>query len=226
VKRIEAPFPGGRFGGVAVLAASIFAAAGRPDYWQGWLFLGGTAVVIVVTGRIMREEIGLAAERLRPGQGMKWWDKGYYLLSTPLYFAAVILAALDAGRFHWSPTLPWFAYLLALAVFIAGQGLWLWAKRVNAFFSSVARIQYDRGQTVCREGPYRFCRHPGYLGGLLFGLATPLVLGSCWALIPQGLAGLLLVLRTICEDRMLKRDLLWYEEYSRAVRFRLIPGVW
>jgi protein-S-isoprenylcysteine O-methyltransferase Ste14 len=111
-------------------------------------------------------------------------------------------------------------------MFLLGQALFLWAKRVNPFFSSVARIQSDRGHSVCREGPYRFCRHPGYLGGLIFGLTTPLVLGSYWALIPQGLAAMLLVGRTFLEDRMLMTDLLWYAEYAEVVRFRLVPGIW
>jgi protein-S-isoprenylcysteine O-methyltransferase Ste14 len=79
---------------------------------------------------------------------------------------------------------------------------------------------------VCREGPYRFCRHPGYLGGVLFGLATPILLGSFWALIPQGLAVLLLIVRTVLEDCMLTRDLLWYSEYKQAVRYLLVPGFW
>ena len=70
------------------------------------------------------------------------------------------------------------------------------------------------------------CRHPGYLGGLLFGLTTPVILGSYWALIPQGLAALFLVVRTCLEDRMLKKDLLWYADYAKVVRSRLIPGVW
>ncbi|MEN6560273.1 MAG: methyltransferase [Acidobacteriota bacterium] len=226
MRRVRVRLVSAHLAGIAVLGAFIFAAAGRLDYWQGWLFLAGTAAAFAASSRLVSSENGLIAERLRPGRGMKWWDKGYYLLSTPLYFAAVILAALDAGRFHWSAALPWFVYVLALAAFVAGHGLMTWAKCVNAFFSSVARIQSDRGQTVCREGPYRFCRHPGYLGGLLFGLATPLALGSSWALIPQGLAGLLLILRTCLEDRMLKLDLLWYEEYALAVRSRLIPGVW
>ena len=60
----------------------------------------------------------------------------------------------------------------------------------------------------------------------MFGLTTPVVLGSYWALIPQGLAALFLVVRTCLEDRMLKRDLLWYADYAKVVRSRLIPGVW
>jgi protein-S-isoprenylcysteine O-methyltransferase Ste14 len=57
-------------------------------------------------------------------------------------------------------------------------------------------------------------------------MATPVVLGSYWAFIPQAAAVVLLVGRTFLEDRMLKRDLLWYAEYAQAVRYRLIPGVW
>jgi protein-S-isoprenylcysteine O-methyltransferase Ste14 len=212
--------------GIAVMAGLIFLSSGRLDYWQGWLFFGINLAVVVLSAWLLKDDRGLIAERLHPGKGMKWWDKGYYLLSTPLYFSAVVVAGIDAGRRHWSPHPKAVTYALIMGVFLAGQGLFLWAKRVNPFFSSVARIQTDRGQTVCREGPYRFCRHPGYLGGLIFGLMTPLVLGSYWALIPQGLAAVLLVGRTFLEDRMLMTDLLWYVEYAKVVRFRLVPGAW
>jgi protein-S-isoprenylcysteine O-methyltransferase Ste14 len=211
---------------IAVLAGLLFLSAGSVDYWQGWVFFASIVATLVVSGWLMKGNMALAAERLRPGKGMKWWDKAYFLAATPLNFGAVVVAAMDAGRLHLSrrPALP--VYALVLAVFVVGQGLFLWAKKVNPFFSSVARIQHDRGQSVCREGPYRFCRHPGYLGGLMFGLATPVVLGSYWALIPQGLAALLLLGRTALEDRMLKKDLLWYAEYAESVPAKLFPGVW
>lgn len=212
--------------GIAAMAAVIFISAGHLDYWEGWVYSGINLAVFSLTWWFIRDDLGLVAERLRPGKGMKWWDKGYYILSTPLYFTAIIVAGIDAGRRHWSHTPKPGVYVLFLAAYLAGQGVFLWAKSVNPFFSSVARIQTERGQSVCREGPYRFCRHPGYLGGLLFGLATPVVLGSYWALIPQALAALLLVGRTFLEDRMLTKDLLWYAEYRKAVPSRLIPGVW
>jgi protein-S-isoprenylcysteine O-methyltransferase Ste14 len=213
-------------GGLALIATLIFVSAGRLDYWQGWVFFGVNSAVVALSWWFLRDDLGLAAERLNPGKGTKWWDKGYWLFATPLNFATIIVAGADVGRRHWSsPPRSW-TYGIFLAVFIAGQGLFLWAKKANPFFSSVVRIQKDRGQTVCREGPYRFCRHPGYLGGLLFGLTMPLVLGSYWALLPQGFAALLLVGRTLLEDRMLKHDLLWYAEYAQEVRSRLVPGVW
>jgi protein-S-isoprenylcysteine O-methyltransferase Ste14 len=212
--------------GVAAVAVLVFLSSGHLDYWQGWVYLGVNLVIVAVTAWLLREDLGLMAERLNPGRGTKWWDKVYLLLSTPLYFAAVVVAGIDAGRRHWSPHPDPAFYVLFLAVYLIGQALFLWAKKVNPFFSSVARIQAERGQSVCREGPYRFCRHPGYLGGVLFSLATPLVLGSYWALVPQALATIFLVARTGLEDRMLKKELLWYAEYTKAVRFRLVPGLW
>ncbi len=213
------------FAGTSFVAGLIFVSAGRLDYWQGWTFFLISLALIAMNGVLLRSDPGLAAERLRPGRGAKWWDKAYLLLSTPLYIAALVVAGLDAGRARWSAPMDVVPYAAAVLLFILGQSLFLWAKKVNPFFSSVSRIQADRGQTVCREGPYRFCRHPGYLGGLVFGLTTPLVLGSYWAFIPQALAAALLVVRTVLEDRMLTKDLLWYAEYKRSVRSLLLPGL-
>lgn len=224
--RIKVPFwiPGTL--GLVVMSGLVFLSSGHLDYWEGWVYFGANLAIFAVTAWLLRNDAGLVAERLNPGKGTKWWDKVYFLLSTPLCFAAVILAGIDAGRRHWTHGPPASLYVLAVVAYIGGQGLFLWAKKVNSFFSSVARIQIERGQTVCREGPYQFCRHPGYLGGVLFGLATPLVLGSYWALVPQALATVLLIARTGLEDRMLKKELLWYTEYTKAVRFRLVPGIW
>ncbi len=212
--------------GAVFMAGVLFLSSGRLGYWQGWVFLLVNLIFVALTARVLRNDFGLVAERLHPGRGMKWWDKGYFLFSTPLYGAAIVIAGIDAGRRHWSPDPKTGFYLTGLVLYISGQGLFLWAKKVNPYFSSVVRIQAERGQSVCREGPYRFCRHPGYLGGLLFGLSTPVILGSYWALVPQALAAVLLVGRTLLEDRMLTKDLLWYAEYRQAVRSRLLPGVW
>lgn len=211
---------------LTVVAVLVFFSSGRLGYWQGWIYVAVSLIVLGLSWWFHRNDLSFIAERLHPGKGMKLWDKGYYLLSTPLAFGAIVVAGIDAGRRHWSPDASPEVYVLSLAVYLIGQGIFLWAKKANPFFSSVVRIQTERGQTVCREGPYRFCRHPGYFGGILFILATPIVLGSYWALIPQALATVLLIGRTCLEDRMLKRDLLWYTEYAKAVRFRLVPGVW
>jgi protein-S-isoprenylcysteine O-methyltransferase Ste14 len=37
---------------------------------------------------------------------------------------------------------------------------------------------------------------------------------------------LLLMCRTILEERLLRRDLPGYEQYVRKTRWRIIPGIW
>jgi protein-S-isoprenylcysteine O-methyltransferase Ste14 len=96
----------------------------------------------------------------------------------------------------------------------------------NPFFSTVVRIQTDRGHTVATGGPYRFVRHPGYAGALALTLATPFLLGSWPALIPSVALVAILVVRTILEDRTLRRELPGYTEYAGRVRYRLLPGIW
>jgi len=157
---------------------------------------------------------------------MKRWDKIYYVVSTPMYFLAIIVASLDSGRYSWEPRVPLNIVLLGVVMFVAGHSILLWAKRANRFFSTVVRIQSERGQTVCKVGPYRFVRHPGYAGGTFLALATPLVLGSFWALIPASGAAALLLVRTYLEDGTLKQELQGYLEYTEEVRYRLIPRVW
>jgi len=98
---------------------------------------------------------------------------------------------------------------------------------VNRFFSSVARIQADRGQHVITSGPYRFVRHPGYAGGMLLILFSGPALGSwiAWALVI--LLGTPLILRrAVREDRMLRAQLPGYADYAGRVRWRVCPGIW
>ena len=206
-----------------ILLAAIMLAAGRLSYWQGWVFVGVNFALLIVNYLLLRERPDLIEERLTPGKGSKWWDKVYFAVTTPLFFITIILAALDAGRLHWGPALPLWVYIISLAMYLAGQAVHLWAKGTNRWFATVSRIQKDRGQQVCREGPYRFVRHPGYAGGLLFMLATPLILGSWLALIPEAVAAGFLIARAHLEDRLLLDGLPGYAEYAKQVRHRLLP---
>ena len=204
----------------------IFPFAGRLDYWQGWLYIAVNTFIVLITVWILRDKPEFISERLKPGQGMKSWDKWYYALSTPFYFIFLFVSSLDSGRFGWSGPLPAVIYLGGTLIYILGQAIMLWAKLANNYFSSVVRIQTERGQQVCREGPYNYVRHPGYVGGLLFGLTGPLMLGSLWGLVPAVIAAVMLVVRTGLEDKTLHQELPGYTDYAQAVKFRLLPGVW
>jgi protein-S-isoprenylcysteine O-methyltransferase Ste14 len=116
--------------------------------------------------------------------------------------------------------------LLGATVYAFSLALSSWAMITNAYFSTVARIQSERDQQVCRTGPYRYVRHPGYIAFMLQSLSTAILLGSLWAIIPAVLAMTCIILRTIFEDRMLLEELEGYPQYAREVRYRLVPGLW
>jgi protein-S-isoprenylcysteine O-methyltransferase Ste14 len=135
------------------------------------------------------------------------------------------VAGLDAGRFHWSHV-PLGVVVLGYVLFCIGYFLSIWVYRVNRFAEPTVRIQTDRGQRVIDTGPYALVRHPLYLGALLMWAGIPLSLGSLWALLPGALGAVVLVVRTILEDRTLQAELPGYQDYTHRVRHRLIPGVW
>ena len=178
----------------ALIIAITFIGAGRIDYWQGWIYNGLNIIFLLMSYFLLPRE--LIEERLKPKEGMKKWDKIYYIVSTPVYFAILIISILDGGRLDWEPRIPIIVVIIGVVVYTIGQIIILWAKKVNKFFSTVVRIQKDRGQTVCKDGPYRFVRHPGYIGGLLHIIVTPFVLSSFWGLIPAVIAVVLLFIRT------------------------------
>ena len=209
---------------LVLIIAITFIGAGRIDYWQGWVYNGLNIIFLLLSYFLL--PLDLIEERLKPKEGIKKWDKIYYIVSTPVYFAILIISILDGGRFGWEPRIPIFVLIIGIVVYIIGQAMILWAKKVNKFFSSVVRIQKDRGQTVCKEGPYRLVRHPGYLGGLLYIIVTPFVLGSFWGLIPVVIAVILLFIRTYLEDKTLQRELEGYTDYTNKTRYRLLPGIW
>lgn len=96
----------------------------------------------------------------------------------------------------------------------------------NKFFSTLVRLQTDREHKVATEGPYKYIRHPGYLGYILFSLAIPIALGTFWGLILSGTTSILLIIRTSLEDATLKKELPGYAEYTEDVKYRLIPFLW
>lgn len=208
----------------ALIIAITFIGAGRIDYWQGWIYNGLNIIFLLLSYFLLPRE--LIEERLKPKEGMKKWDKIYYIVSIPVYFAILIISILDGGRFDWEPRIPILVVIIGVVVYTIGQIIVLWAKKVNKFFSTVVRIQKDRGQTVCKDGPYRFVRHPGYLGGLLYIIVTPFVLSSFWGLIPAVIAVVLLFIRTYLEDKTLQRELEGYTDYTNEARYRLLPGIW
>lgn len=212
--------------GFVLIAAILFLAAGRLTWTWAWVYLGIALVSVLITGVIMLwRSPETIAERGRPGELEAWDKRVSSMWAAAQYLALPLVAGLDA-RFGWSPDLSAGWHWAGALVVALGLVLSSWAMIANAFFSTAVRIQRERGQTVCRSGPYRAVRHPGYAGFILGSLGLPLLLGSWWALIPGSVAVICMLIRTVYEDRMLQAELPGYQVYARAVRFRLVPGLW
>jgi protein-S-isoprenylcysteine O-methyltransferase Ste14 len=207
----------------------LLVCGGDFGWWQAW----GYSLLIVAAGpggRIWaeRRHPGLMAERqnMEKAQSAKAWDKVLApLMALSVSFPLVIVAGLD-HRFGWSPAFPLWLIVPGFILIALGYAFAAWALAENRFFSSVVRIQVDRGHVVCDTGPYRFVRHPGYAGNLLALPGIVLSLSSMWTLIPAAVALIIAVIRTALEDRTLQEELPGYRDYAQRVRYRLIPGIY
>ncbi|MFZ0953834.1 MAG: isoprenylcysteine carboxylmethyltransferase family protein [Candidatus Sulfotelmatobacter sp.] len=155
----------------------------------------------------------------------KHFDKIFLVVYIPLVVIQPALASLDVVRFHWSLMPFWLVYIGAI-LFALAMALITWVLCVNPFAEVTVRIQTNRGHTVVTSRPYRFVRHPMYIGAFLIFLGMPLVLGSVWALILSMVIVALMIWRTSREDQTLRQELAGYEQYAAVTRYRLLPGVW
>jgi protein-S-isoprenylcysteine O-methyltransferase Ste14 len=199
----------------------VFGSAGRFDLPFLWAFFAVVVAAWLIT--LSTIDRSLLQERMHPGPG--GIDRRLRIIVLPFFAGLLIVAGLDAGRFHWSVTPTW-VQIVALIVLAAGYALSGWAASVNRFYSPVVRIQTDRGHQLITTGPYARIRHPGYAGSLLTILATGPALGSWWALLPAIATAALMFRRLLAEDRFLHKHLEGYPTYAARVRHRLIPGVW
>ena len=207
----------------------LLVCGGDIGWWQAWAY----ALLIVaagIGGRIWaeRRHPGLLAERqnVEKLQSAKAWDKVLApLMALSISYPLVIVAGLD-HRWGWSPEFPLWLTVFGFILISLGYAISAWAYAENRFFSSVVRIQADRGHAVCDSGPYRFVRHPGYAGNIPPLLGIPLALGSVWALIPAAVALIIAVIRTALEDQTLQEELPGYRDYAQRVPYRLLPGIY
>jgi protein-S-isoprenylcysteine O-methyltransferase Ste14 len=203
--------------------AALFVSAGRLDWAQGWAAVGLFCATIAVNRvLIVSRNPELLRERWKKRQNTKQFDKVFGAVFVPSVFVVPVMAGLEV-RLSDADAPLWLlgAVLVAMAdVPIAGAAI------TNPHLEATVRIQEDRGHRVVSSGPYRFVRHPMYVGLVLQQTGFALLLGSVWASVPVAVIVVALVVRTALEDRTLREELPGYAEYARQTRFRLLPLVW
>ena len=206
-------------------AAAFFLAAGTLDVPRGFAYFTVYTVSTVISAIIMyHHDAELLNARRRIAPNTKGWDKVLLLIYVLLGFYGIYAAAGLSIRFHHAdmPTaLFWGGMaIMALTCFLA-----VWPVMENRNFESSARIQNDRGQKVCSTGPYSFVRHPGYSVILLWSIAVTMMFGLYTGIAAVAIV-ITIVTRTFLEDRMLQKELPGYLEYTKKVRYRLLPYIW
>ncbi|RNC67351.1 MAG: isoprenylcysteine carboxylmethyltransferase family protein [Desulfuromonadales bacterium] len=214
---------------VAVFGVSLFLPAGTLDWWRAWVFLGVVFVgAVASTAALYRVDVALLQERFKPPvqKGQPLADKILVLLLVATFIGLIVFIPLDLFRLHLM-TRPGTAVSSAgLVLFAVGWWIVTLAMLENPFAVSVVRLQEERGQRVIDSGVYRVVRHPMYAGALLLMVGMALWLESyaaaVLAIIPVGT----LVLRIRIEEEFLRQKLKGYDEYTKRVRYRLIPFLW
>ncbi len=217
----------GFLGALALTAILLFGGAGRLDWGLGWLFVAAWIFPKLAFLGVWRwRDPDLLVERATRHRNAQPYDRILLPVYFVLAFGTFLVAGLDGGQFRWSAGVPAWLVTAAFVVYLLGNSLAGWAMASNPYHSSESRLQAERGQYVVDRGPYQFVRHPSYLAAVMLWVVTGPMLGSWWAVIPGALTALMMMIRTVLEDRMLQAGLPGYADYARHVRFRLIPGVW
>jgi protein-S-isoprenylcysteine O-methyltransferase Ste14 len=211
---------------VSIGCMLFFLGAGSWNITRGWIYFITAAIVVLISNIIVAlNNPGLLDQRSKIQKGTKSWDK-IWLFSYMLIFlyGMSFIAGYDVGRL--GNQIAGGSLYVGLFSFLISASLATWAMSVNKFFEASVRIQDDRGHYVISNGPYRFVRHPGYSAMIFWAVGFPLTVGSKLALF-VGIGMLLaLGLRTFFEDRTLQKELEGYTDYTRKVKYRLIPFIW
>jgi len=207
---------------IPVLGAILFIPAGTLHYWEAWLYMAVLLIPMAFALRHMLRHHGEILDRRLRLREKEAAQRRIIAASYPFFLLAFILPGLD-HRWGWSDVPP-VVVIAADAVVLVGYALCVRVMLANPYAGRT--VQVDADQQVVSTGPYAIVRHPMYLGAMLLYVASPLALGSYWAVLPALVVIPILVARIINEEQVLERDLPGYREYKAVTRYCLLPGIW
>jgi len=208
--------------GIPMIGAMFFLPAGTINYWQAWAWLAtlfipmGISLVYLykIDPRLLERRVRI--DETRPEQRR-------IIAASAIYLLIVFLLPGFDVRYGWSNVPAWLC-LAADGIVLASYILYVLVLRTNTYASRI--VEVEQGQQVITSGVYAIVRHPMYLAMILMMTASPLALGSYWAMLPSILFILLLAARAKNEEELLQKELKGYSEYMQQTRYRLFPGVW
>ena len=210
---------------LVVFGLLLFLAAGTFNYWQAWVFL----VVFALSGwipgiHLLRTNPVALQRRMRGGPTAETrMVQKVVMGGLWLSLAAMVMVSALDHRFGWSPVPP--AICLVGDVLVAvGLGVMALVVIQNSYAAATVRV--EAGQKLASTGLYGLVRHPMYAGNVIMMVGVPLALGSYWGLVFVVPGLIVLVSRIRDEEKLLQEELDGYREYTRKVRYRLMPCMW
>lgn len=208
--------------GMISMAAALFLPAGSFDFWHAWVVMAILFIpCIFVVLYFMKHDPKLLERRMQFKE-KEIEQKKIIRYSLVLFIIGFLVPGFDF-RFGWS-AVPTSLVIISDVIIFLGYALVFFVFRKNSYTSRI--IEVSKEQKVISTGPYAVVRHPMYVGVLFMYLALPIALGSYYALIFFVPIIPLLIFRILNEEKVLTRGLHGYAEYTKKVKYRLIPGVW
>jgi protein-S-isoprenylcysteine O-methyltransferase Ste14 len=214
---------------VAIYGLLLFMPAGTLHWWRAWVFLAvTTAVMIGAVFIILPDSADLLSQRAKGiiQKGQPLWDRVLVILLVVSYVAQISVIPLDVFRFHLMPKPGMAVSYFGLVLYVGGWWIMTRVMKVNPFAVPVVKLQEERHQRVIDTGIYAVVRHPMYAGFAPMAVGPALWLGSYTAALLAVVPIAVLAVRSVLEERFLKKELEGYEAYTEKVRYRLIPFVW
>ena len=210
---------------LVVFGSMLFLPAGTFDYWQGWIFLVVFALSGWIPGIYLQRTNPVALQRRMRGGPTAETRTVQKVVMGGLWLslaAMVMVSALD-HRFGWSPV-PAAICLVGDVLVAVGLGVVALVIVQNSYAAATVRV--EAGQKLASTGLYGLVRHPMYAGNVIMMVGVPLALGSYWGLVFVVPGLIVLVSRIRDEEKLLQEELDGYREYTRKVRYRLMPCMW
>lgn len=208
--------------GLLLVGALLFVPAGSFGFMGAWRFLALLFIPMLILGTVLFIKAPSLLQKRLDSKEKENTQKGVVAASALMFVLGFVAAGLDF-RFGISQVPDW-VVALACAVLLISYAFYGEVMRENAYLSRTIGVQ--EGQRVIDRGLYGIVRHPMYAVTVWLFLSVPVVLGS-WIALCFFLPYIVLIIIRICnEEKVLLDSLSGYDEYTKKVRYRLIPFVW
>ena len=208
--------------GVLLVGLLIFLPAGDLNFINGWILMGILFVPMFIAGIVMMIKNPALLEKRLNVKEKQGEQQLVVKLSGLMFIVGFVVAGL-AHRFMWLE-LPTWVTIVGVVLFLASYLLYAEVLRENTYLSRTIEVQ--EGQKVVSTGLYGIVRHPMYAVTLVLFISMPLVLGSLISLVVFLAYPFIIAKRIKNEEKVLVEGLDGYDEYTKKVKYRLIPFIW